>query len=100
MEDGQKKAVDRAMRKIALTTISALIVACSGSSPPSDGATNANDAQQGIDGGLVADRGLVDSGSRDSAPPPLDSVRDVIAQQVSQQKFQEFLSSLRSSTSE
>jgi peptidyl-prolyl cis-trans isomerase C len=38
--------------------------------------------------------------SRDSAPPPLDSVRDVIAQQVSQQKFQEFLSSLRSSTSE
>lgn len=34
--------------------------------------------------------------SRDSAPPPLDSVRDVIIQNIGQQKFQEFLSGLRS----
>ena len=34
--------------------------------------------------------------SRDSAPPPLDSVRDVLVQRIGQQKFQEFLSGLRS----
>lgn len=34
--------------------------------------------------------------SRDSAPPPLESVRDVIKQRVEQQKFQDFLSELRS----
>ena len=38
--------------------------------------------------------------SRDSAPPPLDSVRDVIVQRIGQQKFQEFLSSLRTNSSE
>ncbi len=34
--------------------------------------------------------------SRDSAPPPLESVRDVIKQRVEQQKFQEFLANMRS----
>jgi len=38
--------------------------------------------------------------SRDAAPPPLASVRDVIVQRIGQQKFQEFLSGLRDSTSE
>ena len=38
--------------------------------------------------------------SRDSAPPPLDSVRDVIAQRISQQKFQDFLISLRPEASD
>jgi len=33
--------------------------------------------------------------SRDSAPPPLDSVRDVIVQRIGQQKFQELLESER-----
>ena len=34
--------------------------------------------------------------SRDSTPPPLESVKDVIQQRISQQKFQEFLQNLRS----
>jgi len=34
--------------------------------------------------------------SRDSAPPPLDSVRDAIVQRINQQKFQDFLTDLRS----
>jgi peptidyl-prolyl cis-trans isomerase C len=38
--------------------------------------------------------------SRDSAPPPLDSVRDVIKQRVEQEKFQEFMSKARSNASE
>lgn len=33
--------------------------------------------------------------SRDSAPPPMDSVRDVLKQRVEQQKFQEFMANLR-----
>lgn len=33
--------------------------------------------------------------SRASAPPPLESVRDVIAQRVSQQKFQDYMDGLR-----
>ena len=33
--------------------------------------------------------------SRESAPPPLDSVRDVLAQRVSQEKFQELLNGLK-----
>lgn len=32
--------------------------------------------------------------SRDAAPPPLDSVRDVIKNQIEQQKFQDFIKSL------
>ncbi len=35
--------------------------------------------------------------SRESAPPPLESVSDVIKQRISQQKFQDFLQNLRSS---
>jgi peptidyl-prolyl cis-trans isomerase C len=38
--------------------------------------------------------------SRDSAPPPLESVRDAIKQRIQQQKFQEFMSTLRSKSSE
>jgi len=38
--------------------------------------------------------------SRDSAPPPLESVHDVIKQRVEQQKFQEFVSGLRSQAAE
>lgn len=38
--------------------------------------------------------------SRDGSPPPLDSVRDVIQQRVAQQKFQEYMKSLRSKVSE
>jgi peptidyl-prolyl cis-trans isomerase C len=38
--------------------------------------------------------------SRDSAPPPLDSVRDVIKQRVEQDKFQEFMNKARSDASE
>jgi peptidyl-prolyl cis-trans isomerase C len=38
--------------------------------------------------------------SRDSAPPPLESVSDVIKQRVAQQKFQDFMKSLRSNSSE
>jgi len=38
--------------------------------------------------------------SRDSAPPPLDSVRDVIKQRVKQEKFQEFMNKARANTSE
>ncbi len=38
--------------------------------------------------------------SRDSTPPPLDSVTDVISQRISQQKFLEFLESLKSKASE
>jgi peptidyl-prolyl cis-trans isomerase C len=34
--------------------------------------------------------------SRDSAPPPLDSVRDAIVQRINQQKFQDFVTDLRS----
>lgn len=34
--------------------------------------------------------------SRESAPPPLDSVRDVIKQRIEQQKFQDFIGELRS----
>ena len=36
--------------------------------------------------------------SRESAPPPLDSVRDGIKQQVEQNKFQEFMTKMRAST--
>jgi len=38
--------------------------------------------------------------SRDGSPPPLDSVRDVIQRRVAQQKFQEYMKSLRSKASE
>jgi peptidyl-prolyl cis-trans isomerase C len=38
--------------------------------------------------------------SRDSAPPPLESVSDVFKQRVAQQKFQDFMKSLRSNSSE
>ena len=38
--------------------------------------------------------------SRDSSPPPLDSVRDVIEQRIAQQKFQEYMKSLRSKAAE
>ena len=38
--------------------------------------------------------------SRDSAPPPLDSVSDVIKQRIAQEKFQEFVNSLRSTPTE
>jgi len=38
--------------------------------------------------------------SRDSAPPPLDSVRDVIVQRIGQDKFQALLASLRSNAAE
>jgi len=38
--------------------------------------------------------------SRDSAPPPLESVRDVIKQRIEQQKFQDFISEIRSKSSE
>ena len=38
--------------------------------------------------------------SRDSAPPPLESVRDVIKQRIEQEKFQEFMSGLRSQAAE
>lgn len=37
--------------------------------------------------------------SRDSAPPPLDGVRDVIKQRVEQEKFQEFMLKARSNAS-
>jgi peptidyl-prolyl cis-trans isomerase C len=38
--------------------------------------------------------------SRDSAPPPLDSVRDVIKQRVEQNKFEEFMNNARANASE
>lgn len=38
--------------------------------------------------------------SRDSTPPPLDSVRDVIKQRIAQQKFQDYMDSLRSKATE
>lgn len=38
--------------------------------------------------------------SRDSPPPPLESVRDVIKQNIGQQKLQEFMSNLRSKVAE
>lgn len=38
--------------------------------------------------------------SRDSAPPPLDSVSDVIKQRLSQQKFKDYMISLRSNSAE
>jgi peptidyl-prolyl cis-trans isomerase C len=38
--------------------------------------------------------------SRDSAPPPLDSVRDVLKQRVEQTKFQEFMNNARANASE
>ena len=38
--------------------------------------------------------------SRDSAPPPLDSVSDVIRQQISQQKFLDFVAELRAKATE
>ncbi len=38
--------------------------------------------------------------SRDSTPPPLDSVKDVIRQRVAQQKLQDFIASLRSTSSD
>ena len=38
--------------------------------------------------------------SRDSAPPPLDSVSDVIKQRLAQQKLQEYMISLRSKSAE
>jgi peptidyl-prolyl cis-trans isomerase C len=33
--------------------------------------------------------------TRDTTPPPLESVRDVLKQQVEQEKFQKFIDSLR-----
>lgn len=38
--------------------------------------------------------------SRDSTPPTLESVRDVIKQRVEQEKLQKYISSLRQSSSE
>jgi len=38
--------------------------------------------------------------SRESAPPPLESVRDVIKQRIEQQKFQDFMSEVRSKSAE
>ena len=38
--------------------------------------------------------------SRDSAPPPLDSVRDAIKQQVEQNKFREYMNDARTKASE
>jgi peptidyl-prolyl cis-trans isomerase C len=38
--------------------------------------------------------------SRESAAPPLDSVRDVIKQRIEQQKFQDFLTNLRAKPAE
>ena len=38
--------------------------------------------------------------SRASVPPPLDSVRDLIKQQVEQQKFQDYMESVRNSSAE
>jgi len=38
--------------------------------------------------------------SRESAPPPYDSVRDVLKQQVESQKLQAYLMSLRESPAE
>jgi peptidyl-prolyl cis-trans isomerase C len=38
--------------------------------------------------------------TRDGSPPPLDSVSDVIKQRLAQQKFQEFMQSLRAKTAE
>jgi len=38
--------------------------------------------------------------SRDSAPPPLESARDVIKQRVEQSKFQEFMKNLRAKSTE
>ena len=38
--------------------------------------------------------------SRDSSPPPLESVHDVIKQRIEQEKFQEFMSRLRSQAAE
>ena len=38
--------------------------------------------------------------SRDSTPPPLDSVREGLVQRLTQQKFQDFMISLRPSTSD
>jgi len=38
--------------------------------------------------------------SRDSAPPPLDSVRDVVKQRIEQRKFQEFMTGLRATPAE
>jgi peptidyl-prolyl cis-trans isomerase C len=38
--------------------------------------------------------------SRDSAPPPLDSVRDAIKQQIEQTKLREFMSNARTNSSE
>lgn len=38
--------------------------------------------------------------SRESTPPPLDSVRDVIKQQVEQQKFQQYMESTRNQAAE
>jgi peptidyl-prolyl cis-trans isomerase C len=43
---------------------------------------------------------ILREGSRDSAPPPLDSVRDVLKQRVEQAKFQEFMNNARAKTSE
>ena len=43
---------------------------------------------------------ILREGSRDSAPPPLESVRDVIKQRISQQKFLDFMNDLRSRPSE
>jgi peptidyl-prolyl cis-trans isomerase C len=38
--------------------------------------------------------------SRESAPPPFDSVRDVLKQQVESQKLQAYLQSLRETSAE
>jgi peptidyl-prolyl cis-trans isomerase C len=43
---------------------------------------------------------ILREGSRESEPPPLDSVRDAITQSVQQKKFQEHLESLRAGAKE
>ncbi len=43
---------------------------------------------------------ILREGTRDSAPPPLESVTDVIKQQLGQQKFLDFIADLRAKTAE
>ena len=43
---------------------------------------------------------IIREDSRDSAPPPLDSIHDVIKQQVEQTRFQEFMNTARANASE
>jgi peptidyl-prolyl cis-trans isomerase C len=42
---------------------------------------------------------IIREDSRDSAPPPLDSVRDTIKQRLEQEKFQEFMDNARANAS-